>query len=142
IAPRDETGLEAFAVIRDAMRAEERVGLARVVLARRERPIMVPPLGKGLCGTTLRYAHEVRSEADYFADIPDIELPEEMVEVAELIIRAKTADFDPALLEDRYRTVLASMLKEKHGDRPKKTGTATPSRQNVIDLMAALKHSL
>lgn len=142
IAPRDETGLEAFAVICAAMRSQEMVGLARVVLARRERPIMIAPLGPGLCGTTLRYAHEVRSEAEYFADIPEIELPEEMVEVAAHIIRAKAADFDPALLEDRYRTVLASMLKEKHGDRPKKIGTATPSRQNVIDLMAALKHSL
>jgi DNA end-binding protein Ku len=66
IAPRDEVGLEAFAVIRDAMRRKDMVGMGRVVLAKRERPIIVEPMGNGLRGMTLRYAHEVRSEAEYF----------------------------------------------------------------------------
>ena len=72
IAPRDQVGLEAFAVIRDAMRRKEMVGMGRVVLAKRERPIIIEPMGNGLRGMTLRYAHEVRSEAEYFADIPEI----------------------------------------------------------------------
>ena len=37
LAPTDRVGEEAFAVIREAMRAEKMVGLARVVLFRRER---------------------------------------------------------------------------------------------------------
>src|SRR4029078_11017185 len=40
LRPPDRVGEEAFAVIRDAMRAEKKVGLARVVLFRRERPMM------------------------------------------------------------------------------------------------------
>jgi DNA end-binding protein Ku len=56
IAPRDQVGLEAFPVIRDAMRGTAMVGMDRVVLAKRERPIIVEPMGKGLRGTTLRYA--------------------------------------------------------------------------------------
>jgi Ku protein len=142
IAPRDEVGQEAFAVIRDAMRGKEMVGMGRVVLAKRERPIIVEPMGKGLCGMTLRYAHEVRSEAEYFAGIPDLELPDEMLQVAEHIMEAKTADFDPAFLEDRYRTVLVSMLRDKQAELPKKSGAAAPSPQNVINLMDALKRSL
>ena len=58
-------------MIRDAMRGKELVGMGRLVLARRERPIIVEPKGKGLRGMKLRYAHEVRSEAEYFADIPE-----------------------------------------------------------------------
>ena len=108
IAPRDQVGLEAFAVIRDAMRRKEMVGMGRVVLAKRERPIIIEPMGNGLRGMTLRYAHEVRSEAEYFADIPQITLPDEMLRVAEHFLETKTADFDPAFLEDRYRTVLVS----------------------------------
>jgi hypothetical protein len=48
VVPRDEVGQEAFAVIRDAMREKDVVGLGRVVLARRERPILVEPMGNGI----------------------------------------------------------------------------------------------
>jgi non-homologous end joining protein Ku len=142
IAPRDEVGQEAFAVIRDAMGDKEMVGMGHVVLAKRERPIIIRPLGKGLLGLTLRYSHEVRNEAEYFAGIPDLELPEEMIQVAEHILDLKTADFDPALLEDRYRTVLVSMLRKKQAELPQEARAVAPSRQNVINLMDALKRSL
>ena len=42
------------------------IGLARVVLSSHERPFLVEPMGSGLRGVTLRFAHEVRSETDYF----------------------------------------------------------------------------
>jgi DNA end-binding protein Ku len=64
VAPRDEVGEESFAVIRDAMAAKGLVGMDRVVLASRERPIIIRPMGTGLLGMTLRYAHEVRSETE------------------------------------------------------------------------------
>jgi DNA end-binding protein Ku len=72
ITPRDQVGQEAYAVIRDAMRREGMVGMGRVVLAKRERPIIIEPLCDGLQGVTLHYAHEVRSEAEYFADVPKL----------------------------------------------------------------------
>jgi DNA end-binding protein Ku len=142
IAPRDLVGQEAFAVIRDAMAAKNVVGMGRVVLANRERPIMIEPMGAGLRGITLRYAHEVRSETEYFADIPKLKLPEEMLQIAEHILDTKLADFDPTWLEDRYRTVLADMLREKKAQVPARSTPAAPSPQNVINLMDALKRSL
>ena len=48
IAPSERVAEEAFAIIRDAMRDEKVVGLGRVVMARRERIMMLEPLGKGL----------------------------------------------------------------------------------------------
>jgi non-homologous end joining protein Ku len=142
VVPRDEVGEEAFAVIRDAMRAKDVLGMGRVVLARRERPIIVEPMGSGIRGITLRYSHEIRDEAGYFADIPNLKLPEEMLRVAEHIVETKMSDFDPAFLEDRYRTVLLSKLKEKRAELPKKAVAAAPSAQNVISLMDVLKRSL
>jgi hypothetical protein len=50
-------------------------GLGRVILSSRERPILAEPMGNGLRGVTLRFAHEVRSEAEYFNEIPEIRLP-------------------------------------------------------------------
>jgi DNA end-binding protein Ku len=89
IAPRDAVGQEAFAVIRDALARRELVGIGRVILQSRERPIALEPMGKGLRGVTLRYAHEVLSEAEYFAGIPDIALPDEMLQIAEHIWKAR-----------------------------------------------------
>jgi DNA end-binding protein Ku len=65
-----------------------------------------------------------------------------MLEVAERIIKMKAGEFDPAFLEDRYRTVLVEKLKEKQPDLPVRADAAASPRQNVIDLMAALKRSL
>jgi Ku protein len=116
--------------------------MGRVVLANRERPIMLEPMGLGLRGITLRYRHEIRSEAEYFGDIPQMSLPKEMLSIAEHIVELKLEDFDPAYLEDRYRTVLVSMLKEKSATMPPRANPAAPSQKNVIDLMAMLKKSL
>ena len=142
VLPRDQIGEEAFAVIRDAMRRQDVVGMGRVVLARRERPIILEPMADGIRGTTLRYNHEVRDEQDYFAAIPKLRLPQEMLRVAQHIVETKTANFDPTFLEDRYRTVLISKLKEKQSELPKKPAPSKPPAENVISLMDVLKRSL
>jgi DNA end-binding protein Ku len=103
-------GQEAFAVIRDAMAETDLVGMGRIILSNRERPIIIEPMGRGLRGITLHYEHEVRNEAEYFADIPNLALPDEMLDVAKHILKTKAAEFDPVVLEDRYRTALALML--------------------------------
>ena len=142
IVPRDAVGQEAFALIRDAMAAKGLVGIGRVVLSNRERPILIEPRRNGLRGITLRYAHEVREETEYFAEIPKLTLPGEMLSITEHILITKTEDFDPAYLEDRYRTVLVEKLREKQAERPVRVITATPSPQNVVHLMDALRKSL
>ena len=93
-------------------------------------------------GVTLRYGHEVLSEAEYFEGIPEIELPDEMLQIAEHIMQAKTADFDPAILEDRYRTALVEILRAKKGETLVADGPVQPSAQNVINLMDALRRSM
>jgi len=52
------------------------------------------------------------------------------------------ADFDPALLEDRYRTVLVSKLGEKSAQLPQRPDMTVPSRANVVNLMEVLQRSL
>jgi DNA end-binding protein Ku len=142
IAPRDIMGQEAFAVIRDAMGGRDVVAMGHIVLSNRERPIILEPLGVGLRGITLRYAHEIRGEGEYFSGIPQMQLPEQMVNLAEHIVDKMLADFDPALLEDRYRTVLASKLSEKKLKVPEPAGATAPSHANVVNLMDILQRSL
>src|ERR687887_548901 len=59
IAPTDQVGQEAFAVIRDTIRDKNMVALGRIVLTRREHVIMLEAFDKGLLAMTLRYPYEV-----------------------------------------------------------------------------------
>ena len=142
IVPRDVIGQEAFAVIRDAMSRENVAGLARVVLSSRERPMLVAPMGNGLCGVTLRFVHEVREEEEYFSGIPEMKLPAEMMKLAQHIIHTKAATFDPAMLEDHYRNALVRILRKKRAKLPAPPEPIAPSRENVINLMDALRRSI
>ena len=143
IAPTDQVGQEAFAVIRDAIRDKNMVGLGRVVMARRERVMMLEAFDKGLLATALRYAYEVRDPAVYFEDIPDLKLPAEMKQLAGHIIDTKSGHFDPKKFEDHYENALVELLRKKQAGRvlePIKDEGAAPQR--VINLMDALRASI
>src|SRR5579863_7439097 len=102
ITPDDQVGQEAFAVIREAMRGKGMVALARIVLAKRERVIMIQPWDKGLMGTTLRYPYEIRDTKEYFEAIPDIKVAPDMLKLAEHILQSKEGDFEPSEFVDHY----------------------------------------
>ena len=141
LVPDDKVGYEAFAVIRDAMKEEGLVGLARVVLYRRERLLMLAPRGKGIVGTLLRYKNEVRDENDYFDDIPDVKVSKDMLELAIHILETKKTKFDPSKFEDRYETALHKLIKAKQAGKAPPTAPA-PQPSNVINLMDALRRSV
>jgi DNA end-binding protein Ku len=115
--------------------------LGRVVLARREHVMMLEPRGKGLLGITLRYPYEVRDEALYFEDIPDIKIPDEMLKLAEHIVDTKAGHFDPTKFEDHYETALVALLKDKQAGRQVEP-IEVPRPHTVVHLMGALKRSL
>jgi DNA end-binding protein Ku len=141
LAPDDKVAQEAFAVIREAMLKDKVAGIGRVVLARHERMLLLEPRGKGLLASTLRPASEVRSATPYFEDIEDVEVPDDMLDLATHIIAKKKGKFDPKAFEDRYETAAKEMLLAKQRGRPlPKAGTPPPS--NVINLMDALRRSV
>jgi DNA end-binding protein Ku len=142
IAPDDRVAQEAFAVIRDAMRDDGVVGLGRVVIARRERIIMLEPFEKGLLGTVLRYGYEVREAGAYFEDIPDVPVPAEMKDLAHLIVDRKAGHFDPAAFEDRYENAVVELVRSKQAGVPAEAPAPAPAPRNVINLMDALKRSI
>jgi DNA end-binding protein Ku len=141
IAPNDKVAYEAFSVIREAMKKQDLVGLARVVLYRRERILMLEPRGKGLVATALRYRNEVRDEKKYFSDVPNVKVSSDMLDLATHILKSKKTHFDPGKFEDRYEQALVDLIKAKHAGKPvPKAPEAKPS--NVINLMDALRRSV
>jgi len=142
LAPEDQVGQEAFAVIRDAMKKKKMVGIARVVMARRERIMMLEPFGKGLMGTTLLYPYEIRGEESVFEEIPDLKLPDQMVGLAEEIIDRMTGKFEPEKFEDRYENAMIELIRSKQAGLPTKVEKAPARAANVVNLMDALRRSV
>ena len=141
LAPDDKVAEEAFAVIREAMKKKKVVGIGRLVLNRRERIVALSPRGKGILVTTVNYKYEVRDDKAYFDDISDVDIPGEMMDLAEHIIEKKKGKFDPDKFEDRYENALIEMLKDKQAGREiKAPKEEKPS--NVINLMDALRRSI
>ncbi len=141
MAPDDEVGAEAFAVIREAMRESGLVGIARVVLYRREHPVLLRPRGKGILATVLRFRPEVRRESKYFAQIPDIKVSKDMLDLALHILQSKAGKFQPDTFEDRYEQALTELLEAKQKGR-KLPAAPAPRAAQVTDLMEALRRSL
>lgn len=143
IAPNDKVGQEAFAVIREAMRGKAMVGLGRVVLAKRERIMMLQPWDNGLVGTTLRYPYELRQPKDYFYDIPELKVQPDLLKLAEHILKNKEQRFDPEQFVDRYEEAVLEMLKKKQAGLPAPTAkVAFTPPSNVVNLFDAFRQSI
>jgi DNA end-binding protein Ku len=142
IAPDGKTGVEAFAVIRDAMKNKDRVALARIVLAHREHVIALEPFGRGLLGTTLRYDYEVKDEKQFFSGIPSPKIAKDMVELASHILDKKAGHFDARKFKDQYETALKSLVRRKAKGHTIEVPEPEPPPSNVINLMEALRQSV
>ncbi|WP_166304077.1 Ku protein [Bradyrhizobium sp. 2S1] len=142
IRPDGKAGADAFAVIRDAMKDQDRVALARIVLTNREHVIAIEPLDKGMLGTTLRYPYEVRDADDYFDDIKSPKVTKDMIELAGHILDSKAAHFDPSKFKDEYETALKALVRRKAASKPIKAVEREEKPSNVVNLLDALKQSL
>ncbi len=141
LAPDGKVGEQAFVVIRSTIEAMGMVALGRVVLTSREHVIALESRGKGIMGTLLRYPYEVRDSAEYFADIPDLKIPKDMMELAKHIVESKTGHFDPEKFEDRYENALRQLIKKKSAGE-KIEPARQPETAKVINLMDALRRSV
>ena len=142
IVPNDEVGVEAFAVIREAMVGKGVTALGRVVMNKRERVMALEPWGKGLLGTALHYPYEIRKAEDYFDDIPDVKIAPDMLKLAQHIVEQKEGEFQPDLFVDHYEQALVEILKKKQAHIPLQKAERPAAPKNVINLMDALRKSI
>jgi DNA end-binding protein Ku len=140
LAPSDRTGEEACALLREGMRQKKVAALARAVLFRRMRTMLIQPHGPGLMGTTLKFDYEVRSVKDAFSDVPKVKITGEMLDLARHIINTKKGRFDPAEFDDRYEAAVAELVRAKMEGRTIRR-KPEPRRDNVTNLLDALRES-
>ena len=140
LAPSAPAGAEAFALIRDGMAAADVVAIARTVLFRRVRSVLIRAHGDGLIAHTLNFDYEVRSAEEAFSELPDAKADDEMLDLALHIIKKKAGRFDPTTFDDRYDAALVELVKAKMEGR-KITPPKAPEPTKPSDLMEALRQS-
>ncbi len=143
LAPSEKTGVEAFAVILEAMREKGRVGIGRLVLTMRERICALEPRDNRILLTTLRTHEDIVAARD-IGGIAKLPKPDRrMLGIAEKIIEQQAGKFDPSTSKDRYEDAVRDLIARKK--RGQKVTTAPPVEEDegkVVDLMEALRRSL
>jgi DNA end-binding protein Ku len=147
VVPADELAEQAFIVLREALKRTRKVGLGQLAMRGREYVVSLKPCGRGMVLETLRYADEVNKAQGYFRDIGDEKPDADLLDLAEMLIRKKTAPFDAHEFHDRYVDALKGLIEKKRKSKGKKVledveEPASGKRSNVIDLMAALRKSV
>lgn len=147
LAPDDKVGEEAFAVIREAMEASGVAGIARLVLYRRERAVMLEPRGKGLVLWTLRYGDEVRDADDYFAEVDGGKTEARLLRLVKTLIEEKTEPWSPEMASDPVEANLKKLIASRRKKKPAKAKAPPQKEQaqpadNVVSIMDALRRSL
>jgi DNA end-binding protein Ku len=140
VTPAEESAETAFAVIRDGLSKAKMVAVARTVLFRRLRSVLIRPSGEGLVAHTLEFEHEVRDAGKAFRGVAAPEVDVEMIDLAEHIIKTKRGKFDPSKFEDRYDDALAELVKAKAAGKPLPKPKA-PEATEPGDLLQALRES-
>ena len=143
LAPDGDAGEDVYVVLRDAIAGTGKIALSRVVIARREHPIAIMPMGKGLVAHTLHEERDLNDYAGLFDHLPSAKPDPDMIQLATQLIDRQTGTYDPADIEDRYETRLRAVIDAKlKGEGIEPEESAEPDRSNVVDLMAALRKSL
>jgi DNA end-binding protein Ku len=136
----DRGGEEAFVLIREGMQKKKVAAIARTVLFRRLRTLLIRPYDKGLIATTLNFDYEVRSADKAFEHVPYLKIKGEMLDLAKHIISTKSGMFDAQAFDDRYEAAVTALIKAKlEGRKIQIRKERKPEK--VVDLMEALRQS-
>lgn len=140
----DKGGQKAYALLRQAMEQAKRVALGRVVMRGREYLTAIRAAGPVLVMSTLYYADEVVSVAE-LEGLPGetVQATEREVAMAQQLIEALAAPFEPEKYRDEYREAVLQLIEEKAAGKtvvpmaPKRAEAAPP-----VDLVKALEESI
>ncbi len=143
LRPADPVGEEAFAVIRSAMEATDKVGISRLVMGGRERAVMLRAQAGGIVMWTLRFGDEVRAADAVFAGLDDAKPDAKLAGMLATLITTMTAPWDAELVHDPVQASLRKIIAaKKKGKKPAPARDKPVKKGNVISIMDALRKSI
>ena len=134
----EKGGDKAFELLREAMRQQQKVAIAKTVLGTKEKLLALIPTQEGILVETLFFADEVR-EAPKQVQHPQVS--DQELEMAKRLIVSMEKAFEPAAYKDEYRERLWAIFQAKIRGEEAIVAAQDP-QDNVVNLMDALKASL
>jgi DNA end-binding protein Ku len=138
----DKGGQKAYRLLQQALKDKGRVAIGRWSARGRQELVLLRAYGVGLALHSLYYSDEVRSIGDVEIDL-SIELSDAELNLAgQLIDQLSSEAFDPRKYEDEYRRAVLAAIDRKVAGQEVVAGEPAEKREQIIDLVAALKKSL
>ena len=138
----DKGGQKAYALLRNAMRETNKVGIARVVLRTKQYLAAIRPLDDALVMETMLFADEVNPLDELDLPGPDVDVTDREEKMARALIDSLTTDFEPAKYRDENRERVLQLIEQKASGQEIVVEDAAEEAPRVVDLMAALEASL
>jgi DNA end-binding protein Ku len=146
VAPENASQSEAFAVVRKAMQASRKVALGKIAFGGREHLLAVAAPEDdsmlGMMAYTLRYAAELRDPAEFMGEIKKVSIDKDQLNLAQELIKRKSAPFKPEQFTDEYEAALRAMVDAKAKNVPLPKNPPAKKTAKVINLMDALRKSV
>jgi DNA end-binding protein Ku len=145
VVPENDSQLEAFTVVRQALVDTGKAAIGKVSFAGRESIIAVVPArgdDRGMMAYTLRFQNELRNQADYFRDIKPAAIQSDSLDLAETLIKRMSAKLDLSKFEDGYEVAVKALVDAKVNNLPIPTEAPRQQSAKVINLMDALRKSI
>jgi DNA end-binding protein Ku len=135
-------GERAYALLREAIRASERIGIATFILRDAQHLAAVEAIGDALVLSAMRFADELVDEGQF--DFPaSTGVPKAELDMAKALVNHLAADWNPAKYTDQYRENLMRIIRAKmKGKKVELPAAAEPRQAEVVDLMERLRQSL
>ncbi len=139
LAP-EKTGVKAYKILLRALEEKNMIGIARVAIREREYPATLRADEGVLVMETMYWPDEIR-EPQFEMLEEDVEIRDEEVQMAEMIIDNLTTSFDPAAWNDETREAVEAAAQRKV-EGQEIVAPEAPQPTGVVDLMDALKASV
>ncbi len=138
----ERKGRHAYALLREALKEEKKVGIARVVIRTREHLAAVKPDGKALVLEMMHWADEVAPATDL--DVPEeAKVSAQEMKMARMLMDAMSGKFDPEEFKDRYTGDLMALIEARAQGRREPRAKGKPQvATNVLDLAHVLEKSI
>jgi DNA end-binding protein Ku len=136
----EETGAKAYALLREAMSEDGRVGIAKVSFRDKEHLAALRFKDDAFVLETMYWPDEIR-QADFGGVDVHAKVRGQELEMARQLIESLTSDWSPEEYSDEYREQLVRIVEAKVNGEEIEVVEAEPTAK-VVDLMEALKASV
>ncbi|GAA4928492.1 Ku protein [Streptomonospora halophila] len=143
VAPESKGSAKPYRLLCRALEHSGRLGLTTLVMRERQHLAVVGPQQGVLTLSTLWWADEVRDPEETLPAIPETDLGERDLDLAEQLIGAMAEEWRPEAYTDDYQERIDELIRAKSaGERVRYAEEGPPPETNVVELTEALRASL